>query len=41
MLPPVEDTTATLASAMRRVVVVLEPAIGWGARSTAILSDWT
>jgi len=40
-LPPVEDTTATLASAMRRVVVALEPAIGWGARSTAILSDWT
>jgi len=40
-LPPVEDATAALASAMRRVVVALEPAIGWGARSTAILSDWT
>jgi len=41
ILPPVEDATAALASAMRRVVVALEPAIGWGARSTAILSDWT
>jgi hypothetical protein len=40
-LPPVEDTTATLASAMRRVVDALEPAVGWGERSTAILSDWT
>ena len=40
-LPPVEDATATLASAMRRVVVALEPAVGWGARSAAILSDWT
>jgi hypothetical protein len=40
-LPPVEDTTATLASAMSRVVVALEPAVGWGARSAAILSDWT
>jgi len=40
-LPPVEDATASLASAMRRVVVALEPAIGWGARSTTILSDWT
>lgn len=40
-LPPVEDATAGLASAMRRVVVALEPAVGWGARSTAILSDWT
>jgi hypothetical protein len=40
-LPPVEDTTATLASAMRRVVAALEPAVGWGARSAAILSDWT
>jgi len=40
-LPPVEDTTATLASAMRRVVVALEPAVGWGARSAEILSDWT
>jgi hypothetical protein len=40
-LPPVEDATATLASAMRRVVVALEPAVGWGARSAAILSDWS
>ena len=40
-LPPPEDATAALASAMRRVVDALEPAIGWGARSTAILSDWT
>src|SRR6478672_2554925 len=40
-LPPVEDATATLASAMRRVVIALEPSVGWGARSAAILSDWT
>ena len=40
-LPPVKDTTAALASAMRRVVVALEPAIEWGARSGAILSEWT
>ena len=39
-LPPLEDTTAALSSAMRRVVVALEPAVGWGARSAAILSDW-
>ncbi len=40
-LPPVEDATVGLASAMRRVVVALEPAIGWADRSAAILSDWT
>ncbi len=40
-LPPVEDTTTSLASAMRRVLVALEPASGWGDRSAAILSDWT
>ena len=40
-LPPVEDATAGLASAMQRVVVALEPAIGWGDRSAAILADWT
>ena len=40
-LPPVEDATDGLASAMRRVLVALEPAIGWGDRSAAILSDWT
>ncbi len=39
--PPVEDATASLAFAMRRVVVALEPAVGWGARSAAILADWT
>jgi hypothetical protein len=39
--PPVEDATVRLASAIRRVLVALEPAIGWGERSTAILSDWT
>jgi hypothetical protein len=39
--PPVEDATVGLASAMRRVLVALEPAIGWGERSTAILSEWT
>ena len=39
--PPVEDATAGLASAMRRVLAALEPAIGWGERSTAILSEWT
>jgi hypothetical protein len=40
-LPPVEGATASLASAMRRVLVAIEPAIGWGDRSTMILSDWT
>ena len=40
-LPPVEDATTGLASAMRRVLAALEPAIGWGERSAAILSDWT
>jgi hypothetical protein len=40
-LPPIEDATAGLASAMRRVLVALEPASGWGDRSAAILSDWT
>ncbi len=40
-LPPVEDATVGLASAMRRVQVALEPAIGWGDRSAAILADWT
>jgi hypothetical protein len=40
-LPAVQEATAALASAMRRVVVALEPAIGWGARSAAILSEWT
>ena len=39
--PTVEDATVALASAMRRVLVALEPAIGWGNRSAAILSDWT
>lgn len=39
ILPPVEDATAGVASAMRRVVVALEPAIGWGDRSAAILSE--
>jgi hypothetical protein len=39
--PPVEDAAVALASAMRRVLVALEPAIGWGDRSAAILSDWT
>ena len=40
-VPAVEDATATLESAMRRVVAALDPAIGWGERSTAILADWT
>jgi hypothetical protein len=40
-LPAVEDASAGLASAMRRVSVALEPAVGWGDRSAAILSDWT
>jgi hypothetical protein len=40
-LPPVEDATAGLASAMRRVLVALEPASEWGDRSAAILSAWT
>jgi hypothetical protein len=39
--PTVEEATDGLASTIRRVVEALEPAIGWGARSTAILSDWT
>ena len=39
--PPVEDAAIALASAMRRVLVALEPAIAWGERSTAILADWT
>ena len=38
--PTVEDATAGLAAAIRRVLVALEPAIGWGNRSAAILSDW-
>lgn len=38
--PPVEDATVGLASAIRRVLVALEPATGWGDRSAAILSDW-
>ena len=32
-LPPVDDATAGLASATRRVLVALEPASGWGDRS--------
>ena len=40
-LPAVAGATADVASVTRRVVVALEPAIGWGARSAAILSDWT
>ena len=40
-LPQVEGATADLASAMRRVLVALEPASGWGESSAAILSDWT
>ena len=40
-VPPVEGATAGLSSVTRRVVVALEPAIGWGARSAAILADWT
>ena len=39
--PQVEDVTAGLASAMRRVLVALELASGWADRSAAILSDWT
>ncbi len=39
--PQVEDVTIGLASAMRRVLVALEPASGWADRSAAILSDWT
>jgi TPP-dependent indolepyruvate ferredoxin oxidoreductase alpha subunit len=38
--PMVEEATVGLASAIRRVLVALEPAIGWGNRSAAILSDW-
>ncbi len=40
-IPQVEGATAGLASAMRRVLIALEPATGWGDRSAAILSDWT
>jgi TPP-dependent indolepyruvate ferredoxin oxidoreductase alpha subunit len=39
-LPMVEEATVGLASAIRRVLVALEPAIGWGGRSGAILADW-
>jgi hypothetical protein len=38
--PTVEEATHGLASTIRRVVVALEPAIGWGDRSAGILSDW-
>jgi hypothetical protein len=38
--PMVEEATVGLASPIRRVLVALEPAIGWGNRSAAILSDW-
>jgi hypothetical protein len=38
--PTVKEATVGLAAAIRRVVVALEPAIGWGDRSAAILSDW-
>jgi hypothetical protein len=40
-LPPVGGAATSLASATRRVIVALEPAIGWGDRSAAILADWT
>ena len=40
-LPPVQEATAGLASAMRRVLVAIEPGRGWGDRSAAILSKWT
>jgi len=40
-LPPVEAATKDLASALRRVLAALEPAIGWGDRSAAFLSAWT
>jgi len=39
--PAVADAAADVASVTRRLVVALEPAIGWGARSAAILADWT
>ena len=39
--PPVGGAATSLASAMRRVILVLEPAIGWRDRSAAILADWT
>ena len=39
--PELEDKTADLASAMRRVVIALEPASEWADRSAAILADWT
>jgi hypothetical protein len=38
--PTVEEASVGLASVIRRVLVALEPAIGWGNRSAAILSDW-
>jgi hypothetical protein len=40
-LPQLEDATAGLASATRRVLVALEPASEWADRSAAILTDWT
>lgn len=39
-VPPAEDATTRLASAWRRMVVALEPAVGWADRSAAILADW-
>ena len=39
-IPQVDDATDRLASAMRRILVALEPASGWGDRSAAILSGW-
>jgi hypothetical protein len=39
-VPPVRDASLDVASAVRRVVVALEPAIGWGDRSAVILADW-
>lgn len=38
--PTVEEASVGLASVIRQVLVALEPAIGWGNRSAAILSDW-
>ena len=40
-VPQVGDVATSLVSAMRRVVAALEPAIGWGSRSAAVLADWT
>ena len=40
-VPPAGDAATGLASAMRRIVVALEPAVGWGDRSAAVLADWT